>query len=984
MDNKQRTLYVSGVFILCLLSNSWSQSTHKPGAERFTPELRFLLNFDPDSCIEDLPAPSLLSEPRFTKGITNKICIQVPQAETLPFPPDTVRVPFVKTVIFDALIDSTWELAAPVSLTADTNHIETAIRLKNGRKYAYSVSLVLPICLIPCDQVSDNDDLDFHCSAYADTVWSVQDTEAPIVKNIRIPQLEATLIPGWWHHPEIDIEADLSDQAGVWQGFLFNKSAANAWEVIADTTYHGVLTDSGYVFPEESRVLFRQHFSDGFYRFRVEAKDATHTPESCFENFQLDGNGGEPQPDDLPQIEIRIDTTPPERVTLQCEQTLNSIKLSWTSSADLGEGIGLEGYFILRDGIRIDSVTAKQTTYDDTISNISEDVLFTYQVQPFDSLGNVQKQGGTSQCRFIGIPEITMVPEPQFSPGNVNQVCWRGSSKVNGYSVFIAEGCDFSKSFEIAVNDTCFTFTDLKESIPYCYWVKGVDLEQRVIYSDTVRSIQDATLPVIALLDVEDKIVLNKHNWITQRNVQLHITAEDKTPGEIRMVQVFMPDSQLELTVSSESINETIPLTLNLEECVTGAISVSVVDGAGNTSIEQTIAIVLDESPPQPIASLSCFQLNQINGIQLDWTESRDLPNCSGLAGYRILRDDVVIDTLGLHVSSYVDTLSAITPSSLFRYAVQPYDSLGQLQSLGQTSTCEYVGQAQIEVDSLPQFTPGQSTRICWTLSQSLVHAKVYIDEDCDSVADDSLAISNPFPAQHCQIFENLLDGQAYCYWVTGFDEQERVVQSNTVMSIQDQTAPVIEFLTIQDSDSVDGKIWVFERDIEINIKARDKAPGEIWRYQIIENGQEGEVTNFAFFSTEQNQPIPYTLLASGSQPRPVRLEVRIFDGANNRSSELGVDFIFQEGIPRMYAFPNPFNPMARDIVIRLAETAEDEVRIYDFFGNLVRTIVEKANRHDFVWDGRNGNGEMVANGGYICVGTRTRSTFKIGIMKKL
>ena len=39
-------------------------------------------------------------------------------------------------------------------------------------------------------------------------------------------------------------------------------------------------------------------------------------------------------------------------------------------------------------------------------------------------------------------------------------------------------------------------------------------------------------------------------------------------------------------------------------------------------------------------------------------------------------------------------------------------------------------------------------------------------------------------------------------------------------------------------------------------------------------------------------------------------------------------------------------------------------------------------NSRDFIWDGRNGKGEMVANGGYICVGFHNRARFKIGVKK--
>jgi flagellar hook assembly protein FlgD len=66
-----------------------------------------------------------------------------------------------------------------------------------------------------------------------------------------------------------------------------------------------------------------------------------------------------------------------------------------------------------------------------------------------------------------------------------------------------------------------------------------------------------------------------------------------------------------------------------------------------------------------------------------------------------------------------------------------------------------------------------------------------------------------------------------------------------------------------------------------------------------------------------------------------------------------------------------------------VSDPNEAEVKIYDFFGNLVQTLTDKENSRDFKWNGRNGDGELVANGGYICVGSRTKARFKIGVVKQ-
>lgn len=85
------------------------------------------------------------------------------------------------------------------------------------------------------------------------------------------------------------------------------------------------------------------------------------------------------------------------------------------------------------------------------------------------------------------------------------------------------------------------------------------------------------------------------------------------------------------------------------------------------------------------------------------------------------------------------------------------------------------------------------------------------------------------------------------------------------------------------------------------------------------------------------------------------------------------------DGTPKTYAYPNPFSPLRHNLIdgdghvrfqYRTTGPARVTVRVYDFGMELVRTVVDGKTRSgagDFAeaWDGRNGLGEMVANGVY-------------------
>ncbi|MCK4358310.1 MAG: T9SS type A sorting domain-containing protein, partial [Candidatus Cloacimonetes bacterium] len=93
-----------------------------------------------------------------------------------------------------------------------------------------------------------------------------------------------------------------------------------------------------------------------------------------------------------------------------------------------------------------------------------------------------------------------------------------------------------------------------------------------------------------------------------------------------------------------------------------------------------------------------------------------------------------------------------------------------------------------------------------------------------------------------------------------------------------------------------------------------------------------------------------------------------------------------------IYIYPNPFNPSIETGIIRysLAKDGNVTIRIYDVAGNLVKILIENdaqvAGEEQYIeWDGKNGKGDIVANGVYFYViesSSGEKGVGKIAIVK--
>ena len=151
-----------------------------------------------------------------------------------------------------------------------------------------------------------------------------------------------------------------------------------------------------------------------------------------------------------------------------------------------------------------------------------------------------------------------------------------------------------------------------------------------------------------------------------------------------------------------------------------------------------------------------------------------------------------------------------------------------------------------------------------------------------------------------------------------------------------------------------------------------------------------------------QGAPSLVADLSKGSIPKPQLVPLQAANDITQEvSAELNEFGMFtlagfmapSASLDDLSCYPSPFDPNSRPVTIQyyLINAANTEIAIYDIMGNLVKAweitsgdTGAQGGLNQLLWDGRNGQGDIVANGGYIvCVsGDGKNKKFKFMVVK--
>lgn len=191
--------------------------------------------------------------------------------------------------------------------------------------------------------------------------------------------------------------------------------------------------------------------------------------------------------------------------------------------------------------------------------------------------------------------------------------------------------------------------------------------------------------------------------------------------------------------------------------------------------------------------------------------------------------------------------------------------------------------------------------------------------------------------------------------------------------SIQDASPPTLESIHILDLQHSQNGDWIIGPTIQLSVTASD-VRGQVMQLVIHEKSISVDESLYHPILPPDDSvevTLPYSLRTQRNEA--LTLTFWVVDVAAQESNKMQASFFWwpYEGEEEaMVCFPNPFNPEVGEVsIIKVPNTEVQEIVIYDSFGQKVRTLWKDVMAERFFeWDGKNDRGDMVSNGGYICI----------------
>ncbi len=453
--------------------------------------------------------------------------------------------------------------------------------------------------------------------------------------------------------------------------------------------------------------------------------------------------------------------------------TSTSFTLNWIASTD---NIGVTGYDIYQDGIKINTSPVTATAY--AVSNLNASTNYQYYVQAKDAAGN------TSNSNTLNVttpaPPDSEAPSPptNLTASNIEQnsvdLSWTAATDniaVSGYNIYKNNSLLASVSSSI----TSYHVTGLSVLISYDFYVVAKDAAGNLSTGSNTISI---TTP-----DTEAPLAptnLNATN-ITQVSFTLNWTASTDNVG-VTGYNIFQDNVQLNSTLITTPSFDITGLTTSTSY----NFYVLANDAAGNLSNSNSLIVTTlappDTEAPSAVTDLAATGITQ-SSVVLTWSPSSDNV---GINSYDFYQNNVLVATTTGTASSY--TISALSALNNYDFYIIAKDVAGNSSANSNVIT---VSTPDTEPPTVPSGIvysnlSATSVTINWSVSTDNIGVAGY------DLYQDNVKINTGLITTTSYNVTGLAEATIYSFYIKAFDSAGNASANSVTVNIStsDITAP--------------------------------------------------------------------------------------------------------------------------------------------------------------------------------------------------
>ncbi len=332
------------------------------------------------------------------------------------------------------------------------------------------------------------------------------------------------------------------------------------------------------------------------------------------------------------------------------------VSLSWQAATD---NVGVTGYNVYRNGIKLGSVTTLSYTDSTAVANTA----YSYTVSAYDAVGNTSAQ---STAKNVVTPDATAptVPASLTSVAITHEqvvLSWQAATDnvaVIGYNVY-RNGAKIGTASTLSYTDLAVT-----PSTGYLYTVSAYDAAGNTSAQSAAITVTTSAPPVVP--DTQAPTVPANTAAVanTETKVTVSWAASTDNVG-VTGYNVYRNGTKIG-TVSTLSYVDT-----TVSAKTTYSYTVSAFDASDNASSQSSTASVTtpDTTAPSLTSGVTAVADSETK-VTLSWQAATDN---IGVTGYNVYRNGTKIGTAS--TLSYADT--TVVGSTLYLYTISAYDAAG-------------------------------------------------------------------------------------------------------------------------------------------------------------------------------------------------------------------------------------------------------------------------------------------------------------------